>query len=298
MYFSPDFSSVPVCAFPLFVNVKFVPSAHENCGAFASRFESSYVIDFPFTVISTIDHADVIFAFFESEPPHAARHNAIATTITTHNNHIGGDECPKSRWKKCPFCQQRIRENGLKNEEQLQGYLVRRIEQWLKAHGRNLIGWDEILQGGVTPSAAVMSWREPKYGISAAQQGNHVIMAPWKNCYLDYYQTSDPEKYGEPLAFPRYLPARQVYRLDPYDQLTPAQQTYILGVQGNLWAEFIADIGHAQRMLLPRLAALAEVGWAYDRKDYNDFVRRMPALRRVYDAAGFAYSPFLFEGIE
>lgn len=123
-------------------------------------------------------------------------------------------------------------------------------------------------------------------------------MAPWKNCYLDYYQTSDPEKYGEPLAFPRYLPARQVYRLDPYDQLTPAQQTYILGVQGNLWAEFIADIGHAQRMLLPRLAALAEVGWAYDRKDYNDFVRRMPALRRVYDAAGFAYSPFLFEGIE
>ena len=212
--------------------------------------------------------------------------------------HIGGDECPKSRWKKCPFCQQRIRENGLKNEEQLQGYLVRRIEQWLKAHGRNLIGWDEILQGGVTPSAAVMSWREPKYGIAAAQQGNHVIMAPWKNCYLDYYQTSDPEKYGEPLAFPRYLPARQVYRLDPYDQLTPAQQTYILGVQGNLWAEFIADIGHAQRMLLPRLAALAEVGWAYDRKDYNDFVRRMPALRRVYDAAGFAYSPFLFEGIE
>ena len=180
----------------------------------------------------------------------------------------------------------------------MQGYLVRRIEQWLKAHGRNLIGWDEILQGGVTPSAAVMSWREPKYGIAAAQQGNHVIMAPWKNCYLDYYQTSDPEKYGEPLAFPRYLPARQVYRLDPYDQLTPAQQTYILGVQGNLWAEFIADIGHAQRMLLPRLAALAEVGWAYDRKDYNDFVRRMPALRRVYDAAGFAYSPFLFEGIE
>ncbi len=132
--------------------------------------------------------------------------------------HIGGDECPKSRWKKCPFCQQRIRENGLKIEEQLQGYLVRRIEQWLKAHGRNLIGWDEILQGGVTPSAAVMSWREPKYGIAAAQQGNHVIMAPWKNCYLDYYQTSDPEKYGEPLAFPRYLPARQVYRLDPYDQ--------------------------------------------------------------------------------
>ena len=212
--------------------------------------------------------------------------------------HIGGDECPKSRWKKCPFCQQRIHENGLKNEEQLQGYLVRRIEQWLKARGRNLIGWDEILQGGVTPSAAVMSWRKPKYGIAAAQQGNHVVMAPWKNCYLDYYQTSNPEKYGEPLAFPRYLPVRQVYRLDPYDQLTPAQQTYILGVQGNLCAEFIADIGHAQRMLLPRLAAIAEVGWAYDRKDYNDFVRRMPALRRVYDAMDFEYSTFLFEGIE
>lgn len=212
--------------------------------------------------------------------------------------HIGGDESPKSRWKECPFCQQRIRENGLKNEDQLQGYLVRRIERWLRDRGRNLIGWDEILQSGVTPSAAIMSWREPKYGIAAARQGNRVVVAPWKNCYLDYYQTSDPEKYGEPLAFPRYLPVRQVYRLDPYDQLTPAQQACILGVQGNLWTEFIADIGHAQRMLLPRLAAVAEVGWAYDRKDYDDFVRRMAGLRRVYDAAGFDYAPFLFEGIE
>ena len=210
--------------------------------------------------------------------------------------HIGGDECPKARWKECPLCQRRMKENGLKNEEELQSYFMQRIEKWLNDHGRNIIGWDEILQGGISKTATVMSWRGSKGGISAAKAGNTVIMAPNTHCYLDYRQTRQQE--FEPLGQVKYLPMRQVYALDPYEQLTPDERKYILGVQGNLWTEYIADIRHAQHMVLPRMAALAETGWANDRKDYNDFVRRIPALVAVYKAEGYNYAPYLFEGIE
>ena len=121
-------------------------------------------------------------------------------------------------------------------------------------------------------------------------------MAPNPHCYLDYRQTRQQE--FEPLGQVKYLPMRQVYALDPYEQLTPDERKYILGVQGNLWTEYIADIRHAQHMVLPRMAALAETGWANDRKDYNDFVRRIPALVAVYKAEGYNYAPYLFEGIE
>ena len=211
--------------------------------------------------------------------------------------HIGGDECPKGRWKACPLCQQRIREEGLKDEYQLQSYFIHRIERWMHTHGREIIGWDEILQGGISKTANIMSWNGSDPGIKAAQRGNPVIMTPKWYCYFDYSQTSDPERY-EPLGNTRYVSVRQAYRLDPCDRLTLPDQKRIRGVQCNLWTEYIADIRHAQHMVLPRMAALAETGWANDRKDYNDFVRRIPVLVAVYKAEGYNYAPYLFEGIE
>ena len=208
--------------------------------------------------------------------------------------HIGGDECPKDSWKQCPLCQERIRTEGLKDEFELQSYTVRRMEKWLREHGRKIIGWDEILEGGVSPTATVMSWRGSKGGIAAAKAGNHVIMAPNVHCYLDYYQTKTPTK--EPMAIGGYVPMRKVYELDPYDQLTPRERAYILGVQGNLWTEYIATFPHLKHMLLPRLAAIAEVGWSYDRKDFDDFKHRMNSLRKCYDAAGLNYATYFFEG--
>ena len=208
--------------------------------------------------------------------------------------HIGGDECPKARWKECPLCQRRMKENGLKNEEELQSYFMQRIEKWLNGHGRNIIGWDEILQGGISKTATVMSWRGSKGGIAAAKAGNTVIMAPNTHCYLDYRQTRQQE--FEPLGEVKYLPMRQVYALDPYEQLTPDERKYILGVQGNLWTEYIPDFRQVKHMLLPRLAAIAETGWAYDRKDFEDFSRRMRQFRKVYDRAGYNYATYFFDG--
>ena len=187
--------------------------------------------------------------------------------------------------------------SDLKDEYQLQSYFIHRIERWMHAHGREIIGWDEILQGGISKTANIMSWNGSDPGIKAAQRGNPVIMTPKWYCYFDYSQTSDPERY-EPLGNTRYVSVRQAYRLDPCDRLTLPDQKRIRGVQCNLWTEYIADIRHAQHMVLPRMAALAETGWANDRKDYNDFVRRIPALVAVYKAEGYNYAPYLFEGIE
>ena len=208
--------------------------------------------------------------------------------------HIGGDECPKESWKTCPMCQQRIKDEGLKDEFELQSYTVRRMEKWLGEHGRKIIGWDEILEGGVSPTATVMSWRGSKGGIAAAKAGNHVIMAPNDFCYLDYYQTKDPMK--EPLGIGGFVPVSKSYALDPYNGLAPEERPYILGVQANLWTEYIFTSTHLKHMLLPRLAAIAEVGWSYDRKDFDDFKHRMNSLRKCYDAAGLNYATYFFEG--
>ena len=207
--------------------------------------------------------------------------------------HIGGDECPKDEWKKCPLCQKRIKEEKLKNEAELQSYVNRRIEAFLNAHGRQIIGWDEILEGGVTPSATIMSWRGTAGGIAAAQAGNKVIMTPNSHCYLDYYQSKEKDK--EPLAIGGYLPVEQCYSFDPYNGLTKEQQPYILGVQGNLWTEYIATFDYAEYMLLPRISALAEVGWSYDNKDYDDFLVRLNHLRTYFDAYGWNYGKHVFQ---
>ena len=210
--------------------------------------------------------------------------------------HIGGDECPKESWKTCPMCQQRIKDEGLKDEFELQSYTVRRMEKWLGEHGRKIIGWDEILEGGVSPTATVMSWRGSKGGIAAAKAGNHVIMAPNDFCYLDYYQTKDPMK--EPLGIGGFVPVSKSYALDPYNGLAPEERPYILGVQANLWTEYIFTSTHLKHMLLPRLAAMSEVAWATERRDYDDFVRRLGSLRGLYDREGYRYADFVFRGIE
>ena len=206
--------------------------------------------------------------------------------------HIGGAESPTVMWKKCPHCKARMKAERLKRPRRLQNYATARVEKFLNAHGRRLIGWDEILEGDVTPTATIMSWRGAEGGIKAAKMGNHAIMAPTTHCYLDYYQTRDTV--GEPLAIGGYLPVEKVYSLDPYEMLTADEQRCILGVQANLWTEYIATWPHAEYMLLPRLSALAEVGWSLDRKDYGDYLRRVRRLAKIYDACGYNYAKHIF----
>ena len=206
--------------------------------------------------------------------------------------HIGGDECPKINWQQCPACQQRIKTEKLKNENELQSYFMQRAEKFLAGKGRKIVGWDEILEGGISETATVMSWRGSAGGIEAAKKGNHVIMAPNSHCYLDYYQTDKTET--EPKSIGGHLPIEKVYSLDPYEGLNADEQQYILGVQGNLWTEFISEFDHAEYMLLPRLAALAEVGWSYDNKDFDSFKKRETSLARLYDAYGSKYAKHMF----
>ena len=206
--------------------------------------------------------------------------------------HLGGDECPKINWQQCPACQQRIKTEKLKNENELQSYFMQRAEKFLAGKGRKIVGWDEILEGGISETATVMSWRGSAGGIEAAKKGNHVIMAPNSHCYLDYYQTDKTET--EPKSIGGHLPIEKVYSLDPYEGLNADEQQYILGVQGNLWTEFISEFDHAEYMLLPRLAALAEVGWSYDNKDFDSFKKRETSLARLYDAYGYKYAKHMF----
>jgi len=202
--------------------------------------------------------------------------------------HIGGDECPKTRWEKCPFCQKRIKENGLKDEKQLQSYFISRIEKFLISKDRKLIGWDEILEGGIAPEATVMSWRGTEGGIEAAKQKHDVIMTPSDYVYLDYYQC-EPE--GQPLAIGGYLPLEKVYSYDPVpNELTPEEQKHILGIQGNVWTEYMSTPEYLEYMVYPRMVAIAETGWtAVRKKDFEDFLSRINILKTRYDAIGINY---------
>ena len=214
--------------------------------------------------------------------------------------HVGGDECPKVRWEKCPKCQARIKALGLKSddkhskEERLQSFVINHIEKFLNEHGRQIIGWDEILEGGLAPNATVMSWRGEGGGIEAAKQKHDVIMTPNTYLYFDYYQTKDTE--NEPLGIGGYLPLERVYSYEPMPvSLTPEEQKYIKGVQANLWTEYIPTFSHAQYMVLPRWAALSEVQWSTpDKKNYEDFLSRLPRLIKWYDAEGYNYAKHVF----
>jgi len=186
--------------------------------------------------------------------------------------HIGGDECPKVRWQACPKCQARIENEGLADEDELQSYFVQRSEKFLNRHNRRLIGWDEILEGGLPPNATVMSWRGMKGGIEAAEAGHDVVMTPNTHCYFDYYQSEDWE--NEPPAIGHTLPLAKVYAFDPTDGVSADNVHHVLGGQGNIWTEYIPTSDQVEYMAYPRAAALAEAVWSAQR-DYDDFLRRL-----------------------
>jgi hexosaminidase len=202
--------------------------------------------------------------------------------------HIGGDEAPKKAWEQSEFAQALIQREGLKDEHGLQSYFIQRIERFLNAHGRSIIGWDEILEGGLAPNATVMSWRGIAGGIAAAKQRHDVIMTPTDFLYLDYLQ-GDPR--GEPLGIGGFLPLEKVYSYEPIpSELTPEEAKHILGAQGNLWTEYIATPEHAEYMLFPRLLALAEVDWSpREKRDWASFQARLPAQLELLDALGYNY---------
>jgi hexosaminidase len=203
--------------------------------------------------------------------------------------HIGGDEVDKATWKACPKCQARIASEGLKDEEELQSYFVKRIEKFLNSKGKKLIGWDEILQGGLAPNAAVMSWRGTEGGVTAARAGHDVVMSPTSHCYFDYYQ-GDPA--NEPLAIGGYIPLRQVYSFEPLPpELAAAEAEHIIGVQANLWTEYVSTPEHAEYMSFPRAAAVAEIGWtAEEKRDWTDFTRRLDEQFARYEAEGVNFA--------
>ena len=203
--------------------------------------------------------------------------------------HVGGDEAGKSAWKTCPKCQKRMKDEHLANVDELQSYLIHRIEKFLNNHGRRLLGWDEILQGGIAPNATVMSWRGEEGGIAAVTSGHHAIMTPGAYCYLDSYQDAP---YSQPEAIGGYLPLKKVYAYDPVPaSLTAEQAKLVYGVQGNLWVEYSPTPEHVEYMIYPRILALAEVAWsAPERKSWSDFHTR--ALSAVADLQKKGYHPF------
>ena len=209
--------------------------------------------------------------------------------------HIGGDECPKIRWKKCLKCQERMKKEGLEDEDELQSYFIKRIEKFLISKNKRLIGWDEILEGGLAPEATVMSWRGVNGGIAAAKQKHDVIMTPTSHCYFDYYQGDSTV---EPLTIGGFNPLKNVYSFDPTPgELSEAESKYILGVQGNVWTEYMLDSKTVEYMMAPRMCALAEVSWSpIENKNWDDFSARMGTQYRRLDQKNVYYHVPIPEG--
>ena len=198
--------------------------------------------------------------------------------------HIGGDEAGKRNWERCPDCQARMKAEGFKSVEELQSYMIRRMERFAREHGKRIIGWDEILEGGLAPDATVMSWRGTQGGIQAVAEGHDVIFTPTSYYYLDYHQ--DPNQYR---VAGKYLPLEKVYSFDPLEEgISEADSHHVLGVQGNLWTEWVREAWHAEMMLYPRTFAIAETGWSpSSRKDYPYFERRASAFAALARKMGY-----------
>jgi hexosaminidase len=198
--------------------------------------------------------------------------------------HVGGDECPKESWKKCPKCQKRIADNHLKDEHELQSYFIQRIEKYINSKGRTLIGWDEILEGGLAPNAVVMSWRGEQGGIEAAKQKHDVIMTPGAYVYFDHSQV----KKDDSVTIGGYLPVEQVYNYEPVPkELSDTAMNYILGAQGNVWTEYMGNTRKVEYMIFPRVSALSEVLWSpKEKRNWNDFENRLQVQFKRYDLWG------------
>lgn len=227
--------------------------------------------------------------------------NEIMDIFPSEYVHVGGDECPKMRWENCEKCQAAIKRLGLKSdshssaEEKLQSHVMTFAGKVLAKRGRRMLGWDEMLDGGLPEGAAVMSWRGVEGGIAAARAGHDVVMTPVSHCYFDYYQAMD--RTGEPEAIGGYIPLEKVYAFEPVpDGFTPEEAAHVKGVQANLWTEYIPTMGQVFYMELPRLAALSEVQWRdVTDKDFSDFTRRLPQMMKQYDAWGYDYARHIFD---
>ena len=214
--------------------------------------------------------------------------------------HVGGDECPKVRWEKCPKCQARIKAEGIKGdkkhsaEEYLQSYVISRMEKFVESKGRHIIGWDEILEGGLAPNATVMSWRGMDGGIEAAKQKHNVVMTPNTYVYLDYYQSADTDL--EPEAIGGYLPLEKVYSFEPTAGISPEDQKYVIGAQANLWTEYIPTFSQVEYMIMPRIDAVADIQWSDpSKKDYQTFLPRVARMTQLYDRLGYNYGKHIFD---
>jgi len=201
--------------------------------------------------------------------------------------HIGGDEAPKDAWKKSEFCQQMIKEKGLKDEHGLQSYFIQRIEKYVNAKGRTIIGWDEILEGGLAPNAIVMSWRGEEGGIAAAKENHQVIMTPGSHVYLDHSQTKNEKE----VTIGGFLPLEKVYSYEPIPkELNEQQAKYVMGAQGNVWTEYMANPAKVEYMIFPRLSALSEVLWSpKDKKDWTQFQTKIETMKKRYTMWGANY---------
>ena len=225
----------------------------------------------------------------------------VADLFPSEYVHIGGDECPKVRWENCPHCQAKIAELGYKDDDRhkaehyLQSYVTNRMEKVLNAKGKKLIGWDEILEGEIAPNATVMSWRGVEGGHEAVKLGHDAIMTPYTHLYLDYYQSKDIA--NEPHGIGGYLPVELVYSFEPFtDDMTEEEKSHILGVQANLWTEYIATDEHLEYMLLPRMSALSEIQWCEpENKIYERFLENMEDMREIYDILGYNYAKHIFQ---
>ncbi len=204
--------------------------------------------------------------------------------------HIGGDECPKREWRSCPKCQARIATEGLADEDELQSYFIRRMEGFLNANGRRLVGWDEILEGGLAPNATVMSWRGSQGGIDAATAGHDVVMTPNTHCYLDYYQSANWDE--EPPAIGRFIPLARAYEFDPVAGIPADKHDHVLGGQGNVWTEYMPTNAQVEYMTYPRACALAEAMWtAADDRSFDEFEARLAEHLARLDVLNVNYRP-------
>lgn len=231
---------------------------------------------------------DEVFKFLEDVL------DEVITLFPSKYIHIGGDEAPKTRWNACEVCHKKIKEEGIKDTHELQNYFITRMETYLNSNGKQIIGWDEILEGGLAPNATVMSWRGIEGAIQAAKQKHDVIMTPTSHCYFDYYQSDSDD---EPLAIGGYLPVEKVYHFNPIpEELNEEEAKYIIGAQGNIWTEYMSTSNQVEYMMLPRVIAMSEVIWSRnENKNYENFATRLEVFNKRLDILNYNYANYLYE---
>lgn len=266
----PGHSAAAICSYP-FLSCSGQQQTMITGGVYPKNYSSTLCVG-----------KDSVYTFFENVL------KEVMNLFPSKYIHIGGDEVDKTSWTTDSSCQRLMRREHLKNVEELQSYFIRRMEKFLVSHGRRLIGWDEILEGGLAPEATVMSWRGVSGGIAAAKMHHNVVMTPGEPLYFDHYQAG-PE--GEPVAFGGMNTLKMVYDYDPVPkELTPEEAKFVLGAQANLWAESIQSHSHVEYMILPRMLALSETVWTpLSEKNYNDFYKRVQHNFVVFDQKGYNY---------